>query len=267
MSGVERLTVQEYLQTARAAHVARDLYRARDAVLMAKAETPEGRDLVHVLFTSGVVLREIGDINAAITDLRACLEALPAYPDLQAVMAGMVHYNLGLALRQARRLEESVSAYGLAIHAFHDGAMFQQLCKALQNRAWVLCLVQDADGAQIDLAESRALCTTAENFAQQRIGEAFAAMLGNSEERQWALQECDRLVEPEANMPPDVVSHAYWLAGRVALETGAPHVAETMALQAIQTATVAGGENRCLLDASDLLRSVNLAKLNGGKTA
>jgi tetratricopeptide (TPR) repeat protein len=253
--------VETHVRAARQHHGAGELHAARVEIERARQLNPTGRDLVNVLITAGIVNREIGDIAAAIEDLQRCIGLLPDYPNLAAVMLGPAWYNLGLALRQARRLQESIDAYGVAIGMFRADGLDNYLRMALQNRAWAFCVAGNAQSAGADLAESAPLCTTPGALAEQRIGEAFYLSLTGGDAE--AVRICAELAE-DVSAPADVASHALWLAGRLALASGAMENAQLLANQAVERATRCGGENRCLADAGDLLNQVRQQKMRGG---
>lgn len=252
--------IETHVRVARQHHGTGDLYAARAELEAAQSLKPAGRDLVHVLITRGIVNREIGDTTAAIDDLQQCIGLLPDYPDLAGVMLGPAWYNLGLALRQSKRLPESIDAYGVAISLFRADGMTDHLRMALQNRAWAYCIIGDTQAAGIDLAESAPFCSTACARSQQRIGEAFHLMLTGAHDE--ATRICTDLAD-DREAPGDVVSHAFWLAGRMLLAAGAVDSAEVLAVQAVHRATQASGENRTLADASELLSQVRKLKRGG----
>jgi hypothetical protein len=59
----------------------------------------------------------------------------------------------------------------------------------------------------------------------------------------------------------DVLCHAYWLSGRIAMQTGLMDTAEHLARLAVDLGTRVKGDHRCLSDASRLLQEVLKARL------
>lgn len=235
-----------------------DLQGARWAVEKAVEAGPSGVLLVRVWFQRGVLLREVGEAAAAVAQFEACLQHLEQYPGLQQVMEGPAWYNLGLALRQARRHEEAIAAYQRAVGVFRSESMTTHLCMALHNLAWVACMLGRKELAREALDESARFCTGGAMQWHQRIGEAFYMAQGGPERQLQAMQLAQEIIDHPGDLPADVRSHACWLAGTVALQLGLYHAAEDLANQAVHHAVRARGENRCLLDAADLLREVRL---------
>lgn len=137
---------------------------------------------------------------------------------------------------------------------------------ALQNLAWVSVLFGDALNARMTLAEASPLCSTPALHWHQRIGEAFLASIdfeapdhGSRTLRQRrSLELAEVIYSHEGNdLPAEVRSHAYWLAGRISLEMGEIESAFHFGQQAIQHAFATPvADARCLYDAADLLRQV-----------
>jgi tetratricopeptide (TPR) repeat protein len=255
---------EAHLWGARAADVQGHLWAARTAADAALAAGPEPDLRCEALFTRGTVLQQVGEYRAAIEDLRASIAEVARHPGKAAVMLGPAWFNLGLCLRQSGRPAEAIGAYQQAIDMFRSEGLRTYLCMALQNLAWVFGLLGRRSEADEALAESAGLCATEYLGWHQRIGEAFATSLGEGEDQRLAMQLCESLVATPGDVPPDIRSHAYWVAGRVALRIGTADLAETLARQAVDWAARAKGANRSLADASELLRQVrlNMAKAN-----
>ncbi len=90
-------------------------------------------------------------------------------------------------------------------------------------------------------------------YADRRYDDAWAIYR--------ALELCEQIVGRYDAVPHDVRSHACWLAGRVALEIGQLEAAEGFANQAVHYGSLARDENRCLMDAAELLRQVRQIRL------
>lgn len=250
----------EHLLGARCARGRGDLFGARWALGEAEEARPEGQVLGQVRFTYGLVLREIGEYNTAIEYLSACIRGLGHYAELAPVMEGPAYYNLGLALRQTRRYDEALSAYQEAAARFRGESMHTYLCMTLQNLAWVACLVGNAPAAQSALAEAEPLCNSEVLRTHQSLGQAFVASLGDLPDRERAMALCESFIRAE-HTPNQVRSHAYWLAGKVALSLDKLDLAESLARSALDWGARSGNDNRCLHDAADLLREVRLRQL------
>lgn len=235
-----------------------DLQGARWAIERALEAKPTGTLLLRVWFHRGVLLRELGEVLAAVGQFETCLRHLPQYPELQQVMEGPAWYNLGLALRQAHRYAEAITAYQRAVQIFRTESMTTHLCMALHNLAWAACTLFQKEIAQQVLSESASLCSDGDLKWHQRIGEAFLMALGGPEEQRHAMELAQEMVDCPDDVPADVRSHSCWLAGTVALKLGLWREAEDLANQAVQHAVQARGENRCLLDAADLLREIRI---------
>lgn len=250
--------VEAHLIGSMAARERGDLQGARWAIEKALEAGPTGMLLVRVWFQRGVLLREVGEAAAAVEQFESCLRHLGNYPVLRQVMEGPAWYNLGLALRQARRYDEAIAAYQRAVILFRSEMMTTHLCMALHNLAWVACLLGRMELAREALDESAPLCSEGALKWHQRIGEAFCMAQGGLEHQRQAMELAQEIIDHTGDLPADVRSHACWLAGTVALQLGLCHAAEDLANQAVHYAVQAKGENRCLLDAADLLREIRL---------
>lgn len=241
---------------ARAARANGDPGAAR-WILEAIDPLPEGALGGQIVFTIGILCREIGDLRCAVERFQAFLLGLPGYPELEAVAAGAAWYNLGLTQRMLRQFREAVNSYEVACQYFRQESMTLHLCQALHNLAWAACCDGDAGRAAQALEEARPLCDAEYLVRHQEIGEAYLTFVQG--QRHQALNMCGRILEAHdqgAEVPPSVVSHACWLAGKVALARGLLAEAETLAKQALHWGQKAGGENRTWNDASDLLQEL-----------
>jgi tetratricopeptide (TPR) repeat protein len=212
--------------------------------------------LGRVLFTRGIVLREMGAPMEAIEQLHEVLERFSEYSDLGSEFLGPTWYNLGLALRQAKRYREALNAYATAAQHFRQAGTETPLCMTLHNLAWAACLHGEFDTAVAALDEAEPLCKTDVLRWHQTLGRAHLEAVRPGGDRGLATQGCMALMERQAELPPDVMSHACWLAGRVSLELQLYDKAMIMADLAVHHAVKANGENRTLHDASELRRAV-----------
>lgn len=72
-----------------------------------------------------------------------------------------------------------------------------------------------------------------------------------------ALELCQVIYQHEGNeVPSDVRSQAYWLAGTISLDLGGIDAALHLGEQAMQYAFETSADKRCLYDAAELLRQV-----------
>lgn len=250
-----------HLIGARAAERDGNLYAARHAIDGALGADPQGALRVEALFTRGVILLLIGDSAGALDDLQATVAGLEHEPNLGAVMLGPAYYNLALAFRQRRRYAEALDHYRVAIERFRAEAMHDHLRMALQNLAWVCCVVQDADGARSALDEAGSLCRSAEAMLLQQIHEAFLGSVVGGECARDAMATCERILSDSGDVPAGIRSHACWVAGRIALQMGQLEAAEALAGQAVTFGLQAREDHHSLLDASELLREVRQARV------
>lgn len=242
-----------------------DLPRARMALEEGLGAGAAGRVAGQLRMTLGVVLREAGEPLSAIEHLQAWIDGTAAYPELVPVALGAAWYNLGLALRQARRHAEAIQAYITACEAFRRHDLPEHLCKGLHNLAWVACGAGNTPLAAEALDEAEELCRTDELRWHQRVGRAYLEALAGASHS--AMELCETITRNAGVAPPAVVSHAYWVAGTVALDLGQFDAARSLAMQAQQWAARASGENRSLHDAGELLRAIRLAEQSEGAGA
>lgn len=270
LSVLENVDAEVFLLGGRAALAMGNHYAARAALDLAINAGPEGRTLGMVRFIHGAVLLYLGEIHPAIEQFSAFLQGIIDYPELAPLFRGPALYNRALAYRQARKYNESLNDYWEACEEFRREHMREYLCQALHNRAWVACIFGDTADARAALEESLPLCDTDYLRWHQRIGEAFLAALsyhpsdpsGQAAAQRQALEQCQTIYEHAgADLPADVRSHACWLAGRISQELGELDAAESLALQAVHHGAATRNENRCLHDASELLREIRHARL------
>jgi len=250
---------EAHLYGALAAWADKRLYEARWAIEKAVEVDPQGSVLGQVRMVHGVVLREIGEIRAAIIQLELFISNLHEYPQLGPVALGAAHYNLGLAYRQARRLPDSLEAYTLACSEFRREGLKTNLCQALHNFAWASCLLGETDAANEALQEAASLLDTDVLRHHQQIGEAF--ILASTGNLTTAMELCQRITDHDDSMPLGVRSHAYWVSGKVALQMGRVQEALSLAKQSVYYAAVGLGEDRCLTDAAELLHEIRAIHL------
>lgn len=254
------VTTEDHLWGGMATWRMGDTRGARRAFELGWADEPIGMVRGQLCMMLGVVLREIGETCAAVDYLERFLGGMDTYPELRTVATGSGHYNLAMAYKGARRYQESITAYEVAIAEFRREGMTDYLRRALQNYAWVLCIMGDAQRAEISLTDAEELITDNQGRWQQELGWAFAeAVAGRKSE---ALTRCGKITANEWAPPMNVVSHAYWVAGRVTLDMGQIDAAEVMQKAALEWALKADSDSRCLQDANDLQRSIYEARLH-----
>lgn len=237
-----------------------DYRQARLALERAEAARPVGVTLGKVRLGMGNLLREMGETTAAIERYLAFIHEVERYPELKSVCLGVAHYNLGLALRCARRYDEALQAYETACHEFRENDFPDYLRQCLQNLAWLHCLMGNTPQAESALVEAEDLCDSTEARWQQQVGWAYLEAV--SGERSSALTRCDRIIKAESEAPPEVVSHAYWVAGQVALTLGQIDQASMLVDQAISWSIRVPDDVRPMHDANRLRRDINQRKLH-----
>lgn len=237
-----------------------DYRQARLALERAEASHPTGVTLGKVRLAMGNLLREIGETTASIACYLAFIDDIHIYPTLKPVCLGVAHYNLGLALRCARRYDEALQAYETACREFRENDFPDYLRQCLQNMAWLHCLMGNIPQSEAALVEAEDLCDSAEARWQQQVGWAYLEAV--SGERSSALTRCDRIIRAESEAPPEVVSHAYWVAGQVALTLGQIDQASMLANQAISWSFRVKDDVRPMHDANRLQRDINQRKLH-----
>lgn len=256
----EPVTAEDHLTGGLVARLRGDLQDARLAFERCLAEEPAGITLGKALMTYGVVLREIGEPCTAVQYLQQFLDRMDEYEELRPVAWGAGHHNLGMALRGARRYEEAIVAYEVAIREFRREGMNSYLREALWSQAWVYCIMGNCQSAILDLNEAEPFCRDDRGQSQLILGWAFAdAVAGRRPE---ALQRCETLLSYLENVPTDVLSHACWVAGRVMLDMGQLEGAEEMQRGALDWALKTTSDSRCLQDANDLKRSILEVRLH-----
>ncbi|HYF94402.1 MAG TPA: tetratricopeptide repeat protein [Symbiobacteriaceae bacterium] len=248
-----------HLLGALAARRKGDLRGARTAFERGLDLAPTGRVLGQLRMTYGATLREIGDTSAAIEMLELFLADMDLYPELRPVANGAGHHNLALAYRTARRFDEARQAYETAILDFRAENLLNYLAWSCLNLAWLCCLMGDAERAEDALAEAEGVCDTEELRWHLQIGIAF--LEATTARPTDAIERCEGIVKKAESAPPEVVSHAYWLSGRIALAAGQMDAAEGLAGQAVDWAIRAKHDVRPLQDASELRREIHKAKV------
>lgn len=251
-----------HLVGARAADKTGNLYAARRVIDFAMEAEPTGALRAEVLFTRGVLLREVGEYRSAVDNLRAAVVALADEPDLGPVMLGPCHHNLALALRQCREYAEAIHHYREAIGLFRAEGMSEYLRMSLQNLSWACCIVEDAAGARAALDESGPLCASDTAKLRQQVCEAFLWSVAGGDGAREAMAACHGVLSAYGDVPADIRSQACWVAGRIAVQTGQLDAAEELARNAVAFGLQAKEDSRCLLDASDLLRAVKEARVS-----
>lgn len=249
-----------HLVGARVAMAREDLHAARWAIEKAAAETSTGALLGQIRYTRGLALQLLGDVQAAIEQMQACINGVNEYPELGPVMLGPAWNNLGLLLRQSKRYQEAIDAYTTACGICRTESLHTYLCMALHNLAWTACMMRDRVRAEAALDEAEPLCKSESLQWHQQITLAYLAALGDMDEQRQAMELCQSIID-QGEAPIDVRSHACWVAGQVALQLGQLDAAEDLAKQAVHHASQDRSESRCLRDAADLLRSIREIRL------
>lgn len=237
---------------------------ARRALERAEAAGPAGVTLGKVRLIMGNLLREIGDTSAAIDCYEAFLDGIGDYPSLRSVCIGVAHNNLGSTYRCARRYEDALRSYQTACEEFRQNDFPEYLRQCLQNMAWLLCLMGNAQPAEAALVEAEDLCRTDEARWHQRIGWAYLETIVG--EYTSALNRCEGIIKAEAVAPPEIVSHAFWVAGQVALTLRQFEQAELMAGQAVSWSLRVKDDVRPMQDANSLRREIYQARVHKNQT-
>lgn len=245
-----------------------NLEAARDGLESCLERGPEGTVLGIARFVLGMVLRQLGQLHDAIEVFTAFISSIDEYPDLKATTLGAAYYNRGLAYRQSNRLEESLRDYYLACDEFAKENLMEYLCMALHNLAWVASLFGDAIQTGQALQKARPLCATPYLRWHQRIGEAFLASIdydpldaqSRLRAKQNALDLCKAVYLYEGDdLPPEVRTQSYWLAGTISVDLGLTADAYYFARESIRHALVVPSpDNQSLPDAAALLHQVRM---------
>lgn len=208
-------------------------------------------------FGHAVQLMDAGRLDAASEAFHRWITDLPEYPALEPVYLGLAYYHLGLICRQQEQFAASVQHYAAACEHLRRHNQRESLKLALQNVAWVACLLGDEGMASAALDEALPLCDTPGAHWHQQIGQAFLLAVARYGDRRMAMTLCEEIIDYKGDdLPMAVRSHAYWLAGRVALELNLRDTARAMAEQALVSALGLGDE-RCLADAYRLIAEVD----------
>lgn len=244
------------------------LLAANDALESCLERGPEGTVLGTARFVLGMVLRELGHLHDAIEVFTAFIDGIDEYPDMKSTALGAAYHNRGLAYRQSNRLEDSLRDYHLACDEFAHENLTEYLCMALQNLAWVASMFGDAIQTRQALQRARPLCATPYLRWHQRIGEAFLASIDYApldaqsrvRAKQNALDLCKAIYEFEGDdLPPEVRTQSYWLAGTVSVDLGLMADAYHFARESIRHALVVPSpDNQSLPDAAALLHQVGM---------
>ena len=241
---------------AKAAHGLGHLHSALYALEQGLA-VAKGDEAGKVRFARAVFLIGVGRFESAITEFHRWIEDLPQYPSLEPVYLGLVYYHLGLVCRQLERYTESMEHYTSACKHLRRHNQREHLGVTLHNMAWVACLQGDEAKAENALDQALPLCDTKELHWHQQIGRAFLLAVSRGGDLRKVMTLCEAIIEYKGDdLPMSVRSHAYWLAGRVAMELNLGDSARVMAEQALWCAA-AVGDDRCLSDASRLIAEVD----------
>ena len=235
------------------------LVDSRGALETGLAAGPDNRMRLQMLLVLGETLRESGNIGEAVDLLQRFTREVELEPDLARVAAASGWYNLGLAYRQARRYADSIDAYHRAAAWCRREEMPGLLRMALQNLAWALTLAGELYQARAALDEAQPLCTSVEAKDQQSLGEAFLAATAGDTVR--ASGVCADLLRRSDALGAGILSHTYWVLGRMALASGDLRNARSLAVLAETHAEAdRAHDSRTVADASDLLREILIAE-------
>lgn len=236
-----------------------DLLGARTAFERGLSLNPEGTTLGQLRMTLGTVLRETGEPLASIELLGAFLSDMHLYPALRSVAAGAGHHNLALAYRCARRLEDARQSYETAIREFRTESLRNYLMQSLRNLAWLCCLMGESPRAEECLSEVADLCETPEDRWHWQVGMAFLSLVAGDTAD--ALRRCDAITQAGELVPPGIMSHTYWVAGRASAQLGLLDAADSLADQAVSWSLRVKDDVRQMQDASDLKREIHQLRI------
>lgn len=248
------------LQRARSAWQSRDLVAAKQFIEEAFAAGPEGEELAHTRLTAGVVYREFGDTHLALEYLTTLIHEWHRYPGARKLLEGYALYNLALVHYQRRDYYNAIACNRWAAIEFQSENMHQHLRRALQNLAWSLCCLGNAEGAAAALEQAEDYLEDEEGHWQHRIGRVFVAFVeGGFRE---TIELARDIIRAE-QAAPDVLCHALWLMGLAFVALGnhdeAVQIADKAIIYALQT-----HDTRCLSDAQSLKRTAYKAKQQPG---
>jgi tetratricopeptide (TPR) repeat protein len=237
-----------------------DLPGARAALERGLTLHPQGSALGQLRMTLGTVLRETGEILASIEILETFLADMHLYPALRAVAVGAGLHNLALAYRCARRFEDARQSYETAILEFRTEGLRNYLMQSLRNLAWLCCLMGEVRRAEECLSDVDVLCETREDRWHWQVGMAFLSLVGGDPED--ALRRCDAIVQDGVSVPPGIMSHTYWVAGKVSAQLGLLEEADSLADQAVSWSLRVKDDIRQMQDASDLKREIHQLRIH-----
>lgn len=249
--------VGELITAARQAWSDRDLWKAKGKLEAAFDLEPQGEWLARARLLAGVVARELGDTHMALTYLHGLMSGWDMYPDSKPLMEGACLYNLALVRMQRREPHEAIRLYEQAEAAFRAQGMDDYLRQALQNRAWALCGLGDAEGAREALAEAEPVAKSQEAKWQQEVGWAYLALVDGDLD---SVLELGRSIPPEA--PALIQAQVSWLAGRAFFRMGDLVAAERFADLAIQWGQESK-DTRRINDGTELLRECRQQRTQG----
>lgn len=243
-----------YLWASAAAYAMGRIHSAVEALEQGMA-IGSGEGLGKLRFAHAAYLMALGRYDQAAAAFHRWIADLPQYPTLEPVYVGMAYYHLGLICRHGERFPESIQHYTTACEHLRRHNQGAYLCLTLHNLAWVACLQGDEVTALDALDEALPLCETPVLHWHQQIGRAFWLFVSRRGDLRMAMTLCEEIVNYKGDdLPMFLRSHAYWLAGRVALALGLPDTARVLAEQALISAV---GDDRCLTDAYRLMAEVD----------
>ena len=246
---------------ARCARALRNYHGARQALSLAEVAGPTGALLGQIRFTHALIVQEIGEYMTAVTAWERTIQGMHLYPELAPVMEGPAWNNLGLTQRMLKRYDDALDAYRQAAALMEGEGPAEHLRICLLNIAWLHCIRGDVVSASVALEQAEPLIHSSAARWKHQVGVAFLSLV--QKDREGALGLCNAVAGAVEALPEDR-SHACWLSGKIALEIGQFDMADSLARQAISHGEKARDVNRCLHDAADLLRQVNLARTKQG---
>lgn len=239
----------------------RQLFEAIRFTQAALRLEPTGADLARARLYEGSIYREIGDTHLALQNLLALLADPHPDPQQRPIYDAYAHYNLGLVHRQRLAYLGSAACYTKAAAGFRALNFFDDERAALQNLAWVLCLLGRSDEAVAALEQAAPLVSNAdpEGHLQQRLGTLFAMLVDRAYDE--VLERAPVLIH-DAEGHPLVQTQAALLAGQAYLAMGDLDQTSIMAEAAHQWATEAS-DMRCVNDAIALKREIAARREKG----
>jgi tetratricopeptide (TPR) repeat protein len=165
----------------------------------------------------GISWLTIGDYSQAVECFQAYLLDLHRYDSAKSYL-GPVHYNLGLAYRRRKDHLRALYHYHQAVEWFTERGYTLHAGKTHQNLAWLYCLEDDAQNAEIEVqvAESFAEVCGTEFKTEQLLCRSFIHIL-RKEVVPAVTLACEVLQPGRPGTTDTHRANANWLAGRCSL--------------------------------------------------